>query len=84
MQNQERLDIRQMEVTDILTEELKTTNDEKTTIVGKKYAAKRVIGVRTYSGATYSCNFMYGNIFEGAMHLWGGKHADGTKRTAGG
>ncbi|MCI8712991.1 MAG: tRNA uridine-5-carboxymethylaminomethyl(34) synthesis enzyme MnmG [Ruminococcus sp.] len=55
LQNQERLDIRQMEVTDILTEELKTTNDEKTTIVEKKYAAKRVIGVRTYSGATYRC-----------------------------
>ncbi len=55
LQNQERLDIRQMEVTDILTEELKTTNDEKTTIVEKKYAPKRVIGVRTYSGATYRC-----------------------------
>ena len=55
LQNQERLDIRQMEVTDILTEELKTTNDEKTTIVEKEYAAKRVIGVRTYSGATYRC-----------------------------
>ena len=55
LQNQERLDIRQMEVTDILTEEIKTTNDEKTTIVGKCYAAKRVIGVRTYSGATYRC-----------------------------
>jgi tRNA uridine 5-carboxymethylaminomethyl modification enzyme len=55
LQNQERLDIRQMEVTDILTEEVKTTDDKKTTIVGKNYAAKRVIGVRTYSGATYKC-----------------------------
>ncbi len=55
LQNQERLDIRQMEVTDILTEELKTTNDEKNNYSWKKNAAKRVIGVRTYSGATYRC-----------------------------
>lgn len=43
LQNQERLDIKQMEVTDILTEE------------GLTSGVRKVVGVRTYSGASYRC-----------------------------
>ena len=43
LQDQENLDIRQMEVTDILTEE--TEED----------GVKRITGVQTYSGAIYPC-----------------------------
>ena len=43
LQNQENLDIRQMEVTEILTDDV----DEQ--------GVRRITGVQTYSGAIYSC-----------------------------
>ncbi len=45
LENQENLEIKQMEVTELLTEDV---------LQGDK-VRKRIIGVRTYSGAVYSC-----------------------------
>lgn len=56
LQNQERLDIRQMEVTDILTEDaVMEVTDIPTKDATVEKGARRVVGVRTYSGATYRC-----------------------------
>lgn len=47
LENQENLEIKQAEVTDILTEDIKDTDGN---VIGK-----RVVGVQTYSGCIYHC-----------------------------
>lgn len=47
LENQENLEIKQAEVTDILTEDIKDADGNVT--------GKRVIGVQTYSGCIYHC-----------------------------
>ena len=74
LQEQENLDIRQMEVTDILTDRSES---------GKEDRDRGTDVFRRYLSMQSGC-FVYGNVFACALHLWGREYADRSKRTAGG